>query len=212
MRAAAERSGRDPDAVALLAVTKYAKLEDVRSLLESGAVTEIGESRVQDARAKKEALGPLAGKVRWRLIGHLQTNKAKLAAELFDAVDSVDSLKVGAALDKALAPSGKRLPVLVQVKLAEKDTQSGVRAEAVGALLEGLKAFPHIDPRGLMAIAPELEPVEEVRPHFRRVRELFERFFASRKDAQLSMGMSRDFEVAVEEGATMVRIGSKVFS
>ncbi|MDD5627468.1 MAG: YggS family pyridoxal phosphate-dependent enzyme [Elusimicrobia bacterium] len=209
--AAAKRAGRDPGRVGLVVVTKYATAEQIREVIDSGLVSEIGESRIQTAEAKRAELGELAGRVRWRLIGHLQTNKARRAAELFDAVDSVDSLRVAEALEKALAPVGKSLPVLVQVKLTERDTQGGVAPEGLEGLLQELKAYAHLDVRGLMAIAPQAGSPEEVRPHFRRMRGWFDRFFADRPGAQLSMGMSGDFEVAVEEGATVVRLGSVVF-
>ena len=212
IRAAAQRAGRNPDSVSLVAVTKYAKLEAVKELLDSGLVAEVGENRVQEAQAKKQALGAAALKARWRMIGHLQTNKAKKALELFDAVDSLDDLRVAEALERGLAGGQRRFPVLVQVKLTGKAAQSGVAPEGLEELLEGLKGFPHLEARGLMAIAPELSPVEAVRPHFRDMRRLFDRFFAGEPAAQLSMGMSRDFEIAVEEGATHIRVGSQIFS
>ncbi len=211
VRAAAQRSGRNPNDVSVIAVTKYAELASVRELLESGLVGEIAESRVQDAASRREALQAAAGKVRWRLIGHLQTNKAKKAVQVFDAIDSLDSLKLAEALERAL-PEGKILPVLVQVKITERETQSGVSPDALPALLKGLEALPRLEARGLMAIAPNLEPVEKTRPFFRSVKALFDRFFSAVPGAQLSMGMSRDFEVAVEEGATHVRVGSAIFS
>ena len=209
VRAAAARVGRDPDAVRLVAVTKYAPLADVRRLLESGLVAEVGESRVQDAEKKKQSLGDLAGKVRWRLIGHLQTNKAKKAAAVFDAVDTIDDEKIAAALDAALEGSDRALPVLVQVKLTERSTQSGVAPEDLGALVAALKKYPRLKVDGLMGIAPALEPVEAVRPSFRTLRELRDRELPG---GMLSMGMSRDFEIAIEEGADLIRIGSQIFS
>jgi pyridoxal phosphate enzyme (YggS family) len=212
LRVAAQKAGRDPDKVGLVAVTKYAGVEQIRELLASGLVAEVGENRVQDAAAKKGALGAAAGKARWHLIGHLQTNKAKKALEVFDAVDALDSLKLAQALDKSLEDGGRIAPVLVQVKLSERETQSGVSPEELAGLLESLKALKRLDVQGLMAIAPNLEPVEAVRPHFRALRGLFDRFFTGRPSARLSMGMSRDFEVAVEEGATEVRIGSTIFT
>jgi pyridoxal phosphate enzyme (YggS family) len=211
IRAAAQRSGRDPDRVGLVVVTKYATTQQIREVIASGLVSEIGESRVQTAEAKRTELGELAGRVRWRLIGHLQTNKARKATQVFDAVDSVDGLHVAHALEKALAPAEKVLPVLVQVKLTERETQGGIAAPALESLLKDLKACPHLDVSGLMAIAPQASTPEEVRPHFRNMRGWFDRFFADRPGAQLSMGMSGDYEVAVEEGATMVRLGSVVF-
>jgi pyridoxal phosphate enzyme (YggS family) len=209
MRAAALRAKRDPAAIRLVAVTKYASLEQVRTALESGLIAEAGESRVQDAEKKKLALGELAARARWRLIGHLQTNKAKKAVDVFDAVDSVDSEKVAAALDAALAASGRTLPVLVQVKLAERETQSGTAPAGLPGLLEALKKHPRLKVEGLMGIAPNLDPVEAVRPSFRTLRELRDRHLPG---GFLSMGMSRDFEIAIEEGADLVRVGSQIFS
>ncbi len=209
IRSAALRTGRSPDAVTLVAVTKYASFDDVGALLRSGLVAEVGENRVQDAEKKKAALGELAGKVRWRLIGHLQTNKAKKAVATFDAVDSIDSEKVAAALDAALAGQDRPLPVMVQVKLTDRETQSGVAPGKLGALIQALGKYPRLRLEGLMGIAPDAEPLEAVRPSFRLLRELRDRHLPGGK---LSMGMSRDFEIAVEEGADLVRIGSQIFS
>ena len=209
MRAAALRAKRDPDAITLVAVTKYAALEQVRTVLESGLIAEAGESRVQDAEKKKLILGELAAKVRWRLIGHLQTNKAKKAVGVFDAVDSVDSEKVAAALDAALAGSDRILPVLVQVKLTDRATQAGVAPADLPGLLETLKKYQRLKVEGLMGIAPNLDPVEAVRPSFRALRELRDRRLPGGK---LSMGMSRDYEIAIEEGSDLIRVGSQIFS
>ncbi|MBI5631655.1 MAG: YggS family pyridoxal phosphate-dependent enzyme [Elusimicrobia bacterium] len=209
---AARRSGRDPDSVKVVAVTKYAKLEGMKALLESGLIQEIGENRVQEAAAKKAALGPLAQKAKWRLIGHLQTNKAKKALGIFDVIDSLDSVELADILEKLLIEQSRRLPILVQVKLTSRQQQSGLALEALGEVLAQLQARPHLDIRGLMAIAPAEDPVEKTRPHFRRLRQAFEQFFGGRAEAQLSMGMSRDFEIAIEEGATHVRIGSLLFA
>jgi pyridoxal phosphate enzyme (YggS family) len=209
IRAAALRTGRDPDAITLVAVTKYAPLSAVAEVLKSGLVTEAAENRVQDAEKKKEALGELAGKVRWRLIGHLQTNKAKKAVAVFDAVDSIDSEKVASALDAALAGHDQPLPVMVQVKLTDRETQSGVAPGELGALIQALGKYPRLKLEGLMGIAPDLEPLEAVRPSFKLLRELRDRHLPGGK---LSMGMSKDFEIAVEEGADLVRIGSQIFS
>lgn len=209
IRAASERARRNPDAVRLVAVTKHAPLGDVRKLLELGAVADMGENRVQDAEKKKLALGPLAGKVRWRLIGHLQTNKAKKAALVFGAVDTIDSEKIAAALDAALAGAQAKLPVMVQVRLTERQTQSGVAPGELPGLLGALKKYPRLELEGLMGLAPDLEPVESVRPSFRLLRELRDRHLPK---GLLNMGMSRDFEVAVEEGADLVRIGAQIFS
>ena len=209
MRAAALRADRNPDAIRLVAVTKYAPLSAVQELLETGLIAEAGESRVQDAEKKKQLLGALAGKVRWRLIGHLQTNKAKKAATVFDAIDTVDSERIAAALNASLEGSETKFPVMVQVKLTEKETQSGVAPGELGAMLEALGQYERLKVEGLMGIAPDLEPLEAVRPSFRTLRELRDRHLPG---GLLSMGMSRDFEIAIEEGADLVRIGSQIFS
>ncbi|OGR82754.1 MAG: YggS family pyridoxal phosphate enzyme [Elusimicrobia bacterium RIFCSPHIGHO2_02_FULL_57_9] len=210
IRAAAEKSRRDPADIELVAVTKYAGAHSVKELLESGLVKALGESRVQEALTKKQALGAGAAEAQWRLVGHLQTNKAKQAIQIFDAIDSLDNLKLAEVLERQLAQQNRKFPVLVQVKLSDKETQRGVAPEALGEFLQNLKICPHLDIQGLMTIAPELEPVETVRPYFRRLREIAADLF--QKPAQLSMGMSRDFEVAVEEGATLVRVGRSLFS
>ena len=208
MRAAALRAKREPDAVRLVAVTKYASLDDVQVLLNTGLVTDVGENRVQNAEKRKSALRQTGSKVRWHMLGHLQTNKAKKAAEVFDAVDSLDSEKVAKSLDEALKGSTKTLPVMVQVKLTERETQSGVAPGELGALLESLKKYERLKVEGLMGIAPDVEPVEAVRPSFRALRELRDRHLPG---GQLSMGMSHDFEIAIEEGADQVRIGTQIF-
>jgi pyridoxal phosphate enzyme (YggS family) len=210
MYAAAKRAGRNPDEITLCAVTKYAPLEAVKELLASGEIKEAAESRVQDAQKRFSELGAPADQVRWRLIGHLQTNKAKQAVELFDAVDSVGSVHLAQALEKRCAAAGKTLPVLLQVKLTEKETQGGCAPEEIPALLAEVERLPHLKVEGLMGIAPEEE--EKIRPAFRTAKGLFDRFFASRTGATLSLGMSHDFETAIEEGSTMVRIGSSLFS
>jgi len=217
---AARRSGRSPESVELVAVTKYADSGAILELLKSGQVRHIGESRVQDAEKKLSALSSqlsaLGAKApAWHLVGHLQANKARKAARMFDWIESVDSLEIAEKLDRAAADSGRRLQVLIQVQPLPNPRQHGVQPAAVGDLIAGMGRLEHLDLRGLMAIGPMLEPVQAVRPHFRIMRQLFERFFSSpqREDRpyHLSMGMSRDFEIAVEEGATMVRIGSLLF-
>jgi pyridoxal phosphate enzyme (YggS family) len=209
MLAAASRTNRDGGTMNLVVVTKYALLTDVREALLSGSVTDVGENRVQDAEKKKLALGDLAGKVRWRLIGHLQTNKAKKAVQIFDAVDSVDSARLAAALDSAMKGSDRKLPVMLQVKLSDRETQSGVSPAELPGLIEEVGKLPNLELQGLMGIAPNLEPLEAVRPSFRLLRELRD---AHLPGGKLSMGMSRDFEIAIEEGADMVRVGTQIFA
>ncbi|MBI2385703.1 MAG: YggS family pyridoxal phosphate-dependent enzyme [Elusimicrobia bacterium] len=209
MNAAAARTNRDGGSLTLVAVTKYAPLAAVREALSSGLVTDAGESRVQDAEKKKLELGPLAGKVRWRLIGHLQTNKAKKAVQTFDAIDSVDSERLAAALDAAMKGSDRKLPVMLQVKLSERETQYGVSPAELPGLIEAVSKLPRLELQGLMGIAPNVEPLEAVRPSFRLLRELRDEHLPGGK---LSMGMSRDFEIAIEEGADMIRVGTQIFA
>ncbi len=175
----------------------------------SGLVTEVGENRVSDAEQKKLELGALAGTVRWRLIGHLQTNKAKKAVQTFDAVDSLDSAKLAAALDATLTGSDRKLPVMIQVKLSESETRSGIAPAQLPGLIGAVRKFPNLELQGLMGMAPDIEPLEAVRPSFRLLRELRDKHLPHGK---LSMGMSRDFEIAIEEGADQVRIGAQIFA
>jgi pyridoxal phosphate enzyme (YggS family) len=205
---ALRRAGRS-DVATIVAITKYATLEQTRELIEGGGVEQLGESRVQDAAKKKEALGTLASRVSWRMIGHLQRNKAKPALDAFDALDSLDTLELAARLDGELKKRGRALPVLVQVNVAGKEAQSGIEPEACSEFLRSLSAFSSLEARGLMTIAPDVEPVEETRPYFRRLKQIFDDHFEA--GGVLSMGMSRDFEIAVEEGANMVRVGSLLF-
>ena len=209
MNAAAARTNRDGRAINLVVVTKYASLEAVKEALSSGLVSDAGESRVQDAEKKKLELGTLAGTVRWRLIGHLQTNKAKKAVQTFDAVDSVDSAKLAAALDQAMTGSERKLPVMIQVKLSASQTQFGIAPEELPGLIEEVRKHPRLELQGLMGIAPHVEPPEAVRPSFRLLRELRDKHLP---DGKLNMGMSGDFEIAIEEGADLIRIGTQIFA
>ncbi|HVE14694.1 MAG TPA: YggS family pyridoxal phosphate-dependent enzyme [Elusimicrobiota bacterium] len=212
--AAAARAGRDQAGIELVAVVKGAPTDSVRALLESGQVRFVAESRVQDAQRRRIELGAAAERARWRFIGHLQTNKIRPCLGLFEWLDSLDSLKLAEALNAQLEREGRDLPILVRVKLAERETQSGVAPESLAEFLTALKACPRLKARGLMTIAPMLEPVEAVRPVFRRMRALLAEHFGPREGPEpplLSMGMSRDFEIAVEEGADLVRVGSALF-
>lgn len=209
MNAAAARTNRDGGAIGLVVVTKYASLNAVREALLSGQVTDAGESRVQDAEKKKLELGDLAGKVRWRLIGHLQTNKAKKAVQTFDAIDSVDSERLAKALDSALTGSGRKLPVMLQVKLSDSETQHGASLAELPGLIQTVSKLPNLELQGLMGIAPNVEPLEAVRPSFRKLKELRDEHLPG---GRLSMGMSRDFEIAIEEGADLIRIGTQIFA
>jgi pyridoxal phosphate enzyme (YggS family) len=207
------RGGRDPRAVRLLIVTKYAKDEDVLLLAEAGVLKAAGESRVQDARSRWTGAGPLAGLrggVELHFIGHLQTNKAKAAAELFDWVDSVDSLKVASELSRHAAALGKKLPVLIQLKLNDSPTQSGISPDEAPALLAGIRELPGVEPRGYMGIAPEGASPEELKKVFLKAKTAFDRDFSGPGN-YLSLGMSGDFEAAVEAGSNLPRLGGLVF-
>jgi pyridoxal phosphate enzyme (YggS family) len=198
---AAAKSGRDPASIQLIAVTKTVPPENIRQAAECG-VTHVGENRLQEALPKREALHDLS--LTWHFIGHLQTNKAKKVVENFDWVQCVDRTELAAKLNQA---AEKPLPVLIEVKLHEEPNKSGVDAAWLPFLVEQFGAYDRLRLRGLMAIPPLFEKAEDARPYFRRLHELGRRF----RLPELSMGMSHDFEVAIEEGATMVRIGSALF-
>jgi PLP dependent protein len=200
---AAERAGRRGDDVLLIAVSKTVEVERIRAAIEAG-VKALGENRVQEAKGKIAVLGrPVA----WHLIGHLQTNKARDALELFDVIHSLDRLELARELERRAAARGKVVDALLQVNVAAEASKGGVGVDAVGETLEVVSKLAHVRVRGLMTIPPEVERPEEARPWFRRLRELGERHGLP----DLSMGMSGDFEVAVEEGATMVRVGTAIF-
>jgi pyridoxal phosphate enzyme (YggS family) len=209
--AAAERSGRSAGDVGLVAVTKTVSVARVKEAIDAGQRL-FGENRVQEAKEKIETLGE---GVTWHMIGHLQKNKAKAAAGLFHAVESVDSPELAAALERRAAELSKTLGVFIQVKDAEEETKSGVGPAEVRRLIETIGGFPHLSLRGLMSIPPWPENPEDSRPYFARLRRLRDRLdgeccpMGTLKE--LSMGMTADFEVAVEEGATLVRVGSAIF-
>jgi pyridoxal phosphate enzyme (YggS family) len=211
MEAAAKRAGRDPGKVRLVAVSKTVDLERIREAIEAG-VDSLGENYVQEAHKKIEALEQ---KVSWHFIGHLQSNKAKVAARLFDWVHSVDSLKLAEELSRAGKLQNRVLPVLLQVNLGQEETKSGAQKEEVFRLLERMASLPGIFVKGLMTMPPFFDNPEDSRPYFRALRILGEDVSKSRIPGvvmeELSMGMSNDFEVAVEEGATLVRVGTAVF-
>ena len=201
IREAAVRSGRDSNAIRLIAVTKKVSTGNIRQATECG-ISHIGENRLQEALPKREALHDVP--LTWHFIGHLQTNKAKKAVETFDWIQSVDRAELAEKLNQSTA---KAIPVLIEVKLHEEGKKSGIAESALGPLVEQFRQYPQLQLRGLMAIPPFFENPEDVRPYFRKLRRLGEQFGLP----ELSMGMSNDFEVAVEEGATMVRIGTALF-
>ncbi len=209
--AAARRAGRDPATITLVAVSKTVSPDRIKEGVAAG-ITVLGENRVQEAREKIEALGRLA---QWHLVGHLQSNKAKLAVQLFDAIQSLDSIRLAKDLDRHALALGKRMRCLVEVNQGGELTKSGLGEGDVLPFLREAAALANIEVLGLMSVPPLQENPEDVRPYFRRLRELREAAAAAgipglRMD-HLSMGMSHDFEVAIEEGATMVRIGTAIF-
>jgi len=206
---AAFSKGRDPSDILLVAVSKTVEPERILEAVEAG-VTDLGENRVQEARSKIEALGRIA---RWHLIGTLQRNKAKYAVKLFDMIQSVDSVALVQELEKRAAKEEKRVEVLVEVKTSFEETKHGVEPAHVEELVKEILQKEHLVFKGLMTIAPYVDDPELARPYFRQLRvlrdQLEERLGIPVE--HLSMGMSNDFEVAIQEGATMVRIGTAIF-
>lgn len=209
--AAALRAGRDPDSVALCAVTKTFPADAVREAIAAG-ITVVGENRVQEADGKRPLVGPGA---EWHLIGHLQGNKARRAVELFECIESIDSLKLAERVVRLAGEAGLRREVYVQVDLGHEPTKSGAEETEAGEIVAVLDQAPQVRLAGLMTVPPYFDDPELVRPFFRQLRELRDRLndsgALSEPIAGLSMGMSHDFEVAVEEGATLVRVGSAIF-
>jgi pyridoxal phosphate enzyme (YggS family) len=212
MEAAARKAGRQSGEITLVGVSKMQPAEAVRAAYEAG-VRHFGENRVQERERKRAALVDIPAT--WHLVGHLQSNKAARAAGLFDSVDSVDDFALAQRLERARdGQNGERkLRVLLEVRVAEEESKSGVKAEQAAALVEKVVALSHLELAGLMCIPPFLEDAEEVRPYFRRLRELRDALAHTigHKLPVLSMGMSHDFEVAIEEGATEVRVGTAIF-
>jgi hypothetical protein len=198
---AAERAGRDPAQILLLAVTKVFPAAAIRDGYALG-LREFGENYVQEFEGKAAEVRDLAG-ARFHLIGHLQSNKSRKAAELFDVIQTVDSAKLARRLNE----DGKRMEVMLEVKLAGEEAKSGAAPEELPELVAAVRGCANLRLRGLMTMPPWSEDTERSRPYFRRLRELAERH----ELAELSMGMSNDFEVAIEEGATCVRVGTALF-
>jgi pyridoxal phosphate enzyme (YggS family) len=203
VRTAAERAGRDPEAVRLVAVSKTFPAEAVLAAYEAGQ-RDFGENRVQEAQAKAPAVAAAGVQPVWHLIGHLQTNKIRAALDLFAIIHSVDSVHLAEALSRR-APSA--FPVLLEVNAAGEASKSGFALDDVADAAERICRLPNLDVRGLMTVAPLVADPEDVRPVFRRLAALAKELAL----AELSMGMSGDFEVAVEEGSTLVRVGTAIF-
>jgi PLP dependent protein len=212
---AARRAGRNPDNIMLMAVTKTHPPDRIHEAYAAGQRL-FGENRVQDFAAKAAALADLHA-AEWHMIGHLQTNKAARTVELFRAVDSVDALKLAEKLDAAAGKLGRKLEVLIEINVGLEAAKSGVAPDSL-ALEELLLAAPRLEAlvfRGLMSVPPFTDDPEGARPYFHKLRELRDQIAARKLPAvamdQLSMGMSHDFEVAIEEGSTCVRVGTAIF-
>lgn len=202
---AAERAGRRRDEITLIAVSKLFPAEALRRAHGLG-LRDFGENYVQEFERKAPELAGLAG-ARYHLIGHLQSNKARRARELFDVVQTVDSPKLARRLDEAASEAGRNLEILLEVKLSPEEAKHGAAPEDLAPLVEAARGCSHLSLAGLMTMPPWSEDPEASRPYFRRLRELGERFGLH----GLSMGMSHDFEVAIEEGATHIRVGTALF-
>ena len=208
---AALKCGRNPTEIKLLAAAKSQGVEAIRAALGAG-VTLIGENYVQEAADKKKLI---TESIEWHMIGHLQRNKVKQAVELFDVIESLDSLALARELDKEGAKRGRTIRAFVEVNLGGEESKSGIAREQVSVLLDGIGTLSHIRIEGLMTVPPFRENLEAIRPYFRALRELRDQLgklpLPNVELRELSMGMTHDYTVAVEEGATVVRVGTALF-
>ncbi|MBI4620746.1 MAG: YggS family pyridoxal phosphate-dependent enzyme [Desulfobacterales bacterium] len=208
---AALKAGRDPGEVKLVAVSKTVGVKEIKDAISAG-VTILGESYIQEAKEKIEEIGH---QVQWHMIGHLQTNKVKQAINLFDMIHSVDRIGLAEEIDKRTKQSGKRVSVLIQVNISQETTKSGIERDRAISLVSKVAKLTNIKVEGLMTMPPYFDDPEDARPYFKSLRELkgeIERErFGNISMKELSMGMSNDFEIAIEEGATIVRIGTAIF-
>jgi pyridoxal phosphate enzyme (YggS family) len=206
-----ERAGRSPDDVQLMGVTKRVPPERIQEAVDAGLAT-IGENRVQEA---KEKVAAVKGDVSWHMIGHLQRNKVKTAVQMFDMIQSVDSPELAAEIDRRSAGAGRRMDVLIEVKTAPEETKFGVDPPGAIDLIAGISEFANIDVKGLMTIGTFTDDESEIRRCFRELRELAGKVaalgIAGVEMKVLSMGMSSDYRIAIEEGSNMVRIGTAIF-
>ncbi|MEJ2067833.1 MAG: YggS family pyridoxal phosphate-dependent enzyme [Deltaproteobacteria bacterium] len=206
---AATRAGRDPAQITLIAVTKTVAIDRIREAISSG-MSAFGENYVQEARQKIEEIGRTG--VQWHFIGHLQTNKANYAVRLFDLIHAVDSIKLARELDKRAAAEGKTMNCLIEVNLSEEASKFGTTEGTARELAQQMHGLEHISLQGLMTMPPYSDDPESARPYFIALRKLQEKIAQDGIPLpELSMGMSTDFEVAIEEGATMVRVGRAIF-
>jgi len=213
IEAAARKSGRNPEEVRLIAISKTHPPSLIKKLIELGA-TDLGENRVQEAEGKILEVGRDA--TRWHLVGHLQANKARRALQLFDVIHSHDSIALARRLDRLCVELGRQaVPLLIQVDLGHEETKSGIDERELPQLVEAMRALERLKLIGLMTLPPFFEDAEQARPYFRRLRQLRDELATTGvfgdNPGELSMGMTHDFAVAIEEGATMVRIGTAIF-
>ena len=211
MEVACARSGRDPQSVRLMAVSKTVAPERIRQALDAG-ITLLGENYVQEAREKIPAIGHVA---EWHMIGHLQTNKVKYVVNLFDWIHSVDRLELARELDKRAGQNNRRLNVLIEVNVSGEESKSGIETTQALELVQQVSLLPNINLRGLMTMPPYSDNPENSRPYFQALRKLRDDISAADIPSihmdELSMGMTDDFEVAIEEGATIIRVGRAIF-
>ncbi|MDD4909904.1 MAG: YggS family pyridoxal phosphate-dependent enzyme [Candidatus Omnitrophica bacterium] len=193
--------GRDPKEIRIIAVSKGRSIEEIEEVLACG-ITDIGENKVQEAKRKIKGLS-----AKLHMVGHLQSNKSKGAVELFDLIHSVDSFELAEAIDKQAAKLGKVQDILIEVNTSGEKSKFGIRPDDLILLIGRIRELKHIRVKGLMTMAPVADNPEEIRPYFRKLRELRDREHL----AELSMGMSDDYKVAIEEGATIVRLGRAIF-
>lgn len=211
IRVKSELVGRDPQEITLVAVTKTVEADRIEEAIAAG-VNIIGESRVREA---KEKYGKVESRIIWHLVGHLQRNKAKDAVKIFDLIHSVDSAELAKEIDKQAEKIGKIQKILVEANVSGEESKYGLNPEGVITFLQEVSGLPNIKVEGLMTMAPFYENPEDCRPCFRKLKELVEEVKAKNiKNVEmtyLSIGMSNDFEVAIEEGSNMVRIGRAIF-
>lgn len=207
IRKAVRQAGRDPEEIELVAVTKTVTVEAIKEAVAAG-IKIIGESRIQEAEEKFAEIGT---KVKWHLMGHLQTNKVKKALGIFDLIHSVDSLRLAEAINKEAQRTGKIQPILIQIKTTFTQTKFGFEEEKLKEAAARISALPYLQVQGLMTIGPLVGDPQEARPCFGRLKRLFEEIKEEWPMKCLSMGMTNDFEVAIEEGANLVRIGRGIF-
>ena len=206
IEAAAERVGRNPAEIKLIPVSKTHPVSVLREAIKAG-VTVFGENKVQEAEEKIVEIG--REEIEWHLIGHLQSNKARRAVKLFDVIQTIDSVELAQRLERICSEEGREnLSVLIEVDLADEGTKNGLKEEDLPKLIEYLKTCKYLKFDGFMIVPPYFEEVERVRPFFRRLREIRDKLLPN---GQLSMGMSHDFTVAIEEGATHIRVGTAIF-